>query len=1300
MGNFFVRIYNYFCDKRLLFWAILVISLAIMVIGALRVKYEEDINNFFPKQEKSASLIFKNLKVKDKIALMFRLKGADATVDDAIDAAEEFAKQINIVPNFTNNASITLSINDSIIDLMTNFVYDNLPLFIDDETFNSLDSLTSKEAIAAKMESNYNNLLSPMGGYIAKFIFNDPLSLGGNALKEFESLSSGSNFNYSMVDNYIFSKDESTLLCYITPSDNPSRDDNKLVDVIEQTITNIEANYSNIDVEYFGAPAMAVYNARQIKWDSIVTLNIALLIIVIFITIAFRNKFTILLVLTPAIYGALFALSIISITTESISLIAVGSGSIIFGIALSYSIHILAHINHSPDVRKMIKELAYPLTVGSFTTIGAFVGLLFTDSQLLKDLGLFASLTLVGTTLFALIFLPHFILPRGKSLATGSTVNNSAAEESTYNTAQTSKLLLFVDRVSNLHLDKSKLFVLAVVIITIVCGVYSTKVKFNSNMMDLNFTPPHLAKSQELLNSFSKLNTEESTTLFIASSGCADSAAIRYQQMCNTLDSLCATGDIISYSSISKYILPSQLQKERLGRWSNYWSKEKRVEVAKNIEQAAAKFEFEQGAFNNFYTLVNSNYNYLTYQNGGQVESLLPDWLSLSTDFSSYIAHVRLNENKKVDVYNNFDTTNGVIAADRAYFAGKMAEEVNYNFYLILTISSLLIFIAMILSYGRLELALICFMPMAVSWLIILGLMALFNIEFNIVTIILSTFIFGIGDDFSIFMMDGLLGKYKNRSGVLSHHRVAIFFSAFTVIVGMGALIFAEHPAMSSLGLISLLGILVVVIVTYTVQPFFFRLFISSHTEKGSFPFTLFRLLVTIYSFGLFLFGCFIVQLLILLLHLIPMRSKMRKAIVGSFVKGAASVFIHVIPNIKWKKINVTKESFSKPSVVIANHQSFIDILMLLGIHNKFVMLTNGWVWNSPFFGKIVRYLDFYNVNDGYGELAHTLKSKVKDGYSILIFPEGTRSKDCKIKRFHKGAFYLAEKMKLDITPIIIYGNGLISSKTQPFYIKKGIIATKVLPRIAADSKEFGVDYRERTAKILKYCREEYALLLNEYNRANNPYFRDALIKNYIFKGPVLEWYMRVKFIMESWYDIYDRIVPRKGTIVDLGCGYGAVSYMLSLLSSERKITAVDYDKEKIEVAKCSYSKNSNIEFYHSDIRTFNSPNADAFIISDVLHYLDIAAQEEVISRCVERLNNNGVIIIRDGDSQSTQKHELTTKSEKWSTQIIKFNKTDGPLCFISRDIVSKFALDNSLKMEIVESGTKTSNTLFLLSKI
>ena len=75
---------------------------------------------------------------------------------------------------------------------------------------------------------------------------------------------------------------------------------------------------------------------------------------------------------------------------------------------------------------------------------------------------------------------------------------------------------------------------------------------------------------------------------------------------------------------------------------------------------------------------------------------------------------------------------------------------------------------------------------------------------------------------------------------------------------------------------------------------------------------------------------------------------------------------IHIATFVHKEKINRTGETFKKPAILIANHQSFIDILVLLALTPKLVMVTNHWVWHSPFFGAIIRYADFYYVGDGY----------------------------------------------------------------------------------------------------------------------------------------------------------------------------------------------------------------------------------------------------------------------------------------------------------------------------------------------
>ncbi len=188
-------------------------------------------------------------------------------------------------------------------------------------------------------------------------------------------------------------------------------------------------------------------------------------------------------------------------------------------------------------------------------------------------------------------------------------------------------------------------------------------------------------------------------------------------------------------------------------------------------------------------------------------------------------------------------------------------------------------------------------------------------------------------------------------------------------------------------------------------------------------------------------------------------------------------------------------ETLEKPAVMICNHQSHVDLMCILMLHPKIMVLTNDWVWNSPFYGRLIRYADFYPVSNGVENAIVKLKSAVERGYSIMIFPEGTRSDDCSIQRFHKGAFYLAEQLQIDLLPVMIHGMGHILPKKE-FMLHKGTIHVRVMNRITPQDKRFGNTYVERAKLVGKFYREQYAQLSDKVENAD--YYRDMVYHNYL----------------------------------------------------------------------------------------------------------------------------------------------------------------------------------------------------------
>lgn len=163
----------------------------------------------------------------------------------------------------------------------------------------------------------------------------------------------------------------------------------------------------------------------------------------------------------------------------------------------------------------------------------------------------------------------------------------------------------------------------------------------------------------------------------------------------------------------------------------------------------------------------------------------------------------------------------------------KITQRLSDNFDYIGIACSLIVFLFLWLSFRSIWLALIAFIPMALSWIWIIAIMQIFGLQFNIVNIILATFIFGQGDDYTIFIVEGLLYERQTGKTILPQYRQSIILSALIMLIGIGILVFAVHPAMHSLGIVTLIGMLVVLLMAITIPPFLFRIFNKySHNSK------------------------------------------------------------------------------------------------------------------------------------------------------------------------------------------------------------------------------------------------------------------------------------------------------------------------------------------------------------------------------------------------------------------------------------------------------------------------------------
>ena len=162
----------------------------------------------------------------------------------------------------------------------------------------------------------------------------------------------------------------------------------------------------------------------------------------------------------------------------------------------------------------------------------------------------------------------------------------------------------------------------------------------------------------------------------------------------------------------------------------------------------------------------------------------------------------------------------------KTFEMSKIAQSLSDNFDYIGLCCSLIVFVFLWLSFRNFWLALIAFVPMALSWVWILSVMQMAGIRFNIVNVILATFIFGQGDDYTIFIVEGLLYEHRTGKPILPQYRQSILLSALIMLIGVGILVLAVHPAMHSLGVVTLIGMAIVLLMAVTIPPMLFRMYV------------------------------------------------------------------------------------------------------------------------------------------------------------------------------------------------------------------------------------------------------------------------------------------------------------------------------------------------------------------------------------------------------------------------------------------------------------------------------------------
>ncbi|KGE14833.1 1-acyl-sn-glycerol-3-phosphate acyltransferase [Sphingobacterium deserti] len=1112
---------------------------------AAQIRFEEDITQILPKNEDSDDLsrALKQLNFSDKITVIFERLPLSHTNNLSAMAGL-------FVDSLSNDSTFVKGISGKVgqdeMEESYDFLYRNLPFFLDTATYLTIEGRLQPDSIAHRTAANYRALISPTGFVTGRFVQKDPLGVGFLALEKLRRQGIGEHF--ILLDGYVASKDSSKILLFLDPifQGADTEHNTKFVTFLESLRESLERKFEGQSIAYYGSTFVAVANAKQIKHDITTTVLISTAVLMVLLVFFYRKIYIPILVFIPTIFSVAFALACLYLYKPVISAISLSIAAVLVGITIDYTLHVLTHFKKSADVKALYKELTRPLLMSGATNAVAFICLLFVHSSALIDLGIFASICIFSSSLFTLLLIPHLYRPK---------------KELRYNS--------LIDKIAAFSFERNKPLIVTCIVLLLVSVFTSSRVGYNNNLAALNYMPENLRKVEAKLDSL--MNTSSKSLYLVAAGGSFQEVAAKADQLHLSLAAAQKAGEVLNYSGLTALPLSEDSQRKHVQVWESFWTKERISTLRSHLIASGQQYGFTPDMHDEFYARLSNKQPKLTFDGLMGTNFLgASEFVAARDGFYTISTLVKVEPDKRDAFLKEVEKNNDVLVIDRQNLNERFLGQLRDDFNRLIGYSFIAVLLILWVFFRRVELVLLSAIPIALTGLMTAGLMGLFGLEFNIFSAIVCTLVFGHGVDFSIFMTAALQKQYSTGEDELQTYRTSILLAVLTTVLAIGALIFAKHPALLSIASVSLIGVFAAVVITFVFYPILFRFFISNRAKQGKSPFTITTLLFSIIFFVYYGVGTiilsFLCRTLLMVLPISPQRKDQTfRKIMALFMKSV----LYMDPRTTHKIWNPYNESFSKPAVIIANHSSFLDTLSLGMLIPKGIFLVNDWVWNSPIFGRAVKALGFYPVSQGLENGKDVLKDKVAAGYSLIVFPEGTRSYTNVVKRFHKGAFYLAQEFNLDIVPVYLLGNGDVLPKGD-IMIFGGALNPVIGERISPNDPRFGKGYASRTKSINRYFRNQYPEW--RYKIEDASYFKKRILLAYYFKDEDILDAVKTDFAQyAACYHTLRALVPNQIKIAHYSDTYGHFDYLLSLQHGLRKIQGLIQDEEKRSVAESIY---------------------------------------------------------------------------------------------------------------------------------
>ncbi len=788
----FDKLFDFIGRNKIIFLILFFLIIAGSLLRIAGLHFVNDIAIMLPDSpDIDRTLKFINESdMSDTIAFSISCKGPSDK--NLLALTDSFSLKLKKIPAITN---VVTGVENFDFSKVKKDFAELLPLLLKKKEYSLFNNIEKKDYIDDHVRQMFIILTTPGSSFLQNSMNTDPFSWSDYLLKKLEKLTKAMGFDVEIYDNHFVDKTHHYTLA-IAKTSVPITDADKskvLLDAIDKTVQ----LFPELTINVICGHKHTLSNQKVIKKDIYITSIIISFAFIILMLFVFKT-FDALSIFVLPFFAIVLSVFISSFVFRPLSLFMIGFAAVIAGISVDYGIHLFTAWQTGGYQR--FKNTIKPVIIASLSTMGVFVSFLFSSVYGYRQLAVFSILSIVICVILSIFFLPHFWRGQGNMRNIKNSYNGHEAnlESDPDCLPMENEKFALIRRVFNINLTSKQSR--AVLIIWGIIFCLSIICMFRSNFTKANDIKNFDGSEQSVLNSEKKFyavwSGKKRPGVIVTTGRSVEEAWQNYESIAEQLEN-----KIDGFNSFAILLHSKKQQEKNLRDWKKFWTKNRILRVKEKFLRAADSYGFKQGIFKPFFHLL-------------EADNLKPSTVPVPAVLKLFKQHF-VKEKGGYSLLSYFNDTKGnikkaeIVLRDYpgSYIVSRRELSSLIGKKLILDMKKISLFaflwiIGLIIIFLRKPgLILLSLLPVATSVSFVFFVLYIFSMPVTAVVLITLIIILGLSLDYGVFI-SGTDSK-KELNSIL----IGASFSMVTTIMGAGALLFASHPVMFSIGVTLVSGV-------------------------------------------------------------------------------------------------------------------------------------------------------------------------------------------------------------------------------------------------------------------------------------------------------------------------------------------------------------------------------------------------------------------------------------------------------------------------------------------------------------